>query len=283
MDRDTAALNISPIVVTHCSEKYLDMFWGDNSKELESVVTVVNSSDNHIKLSLSSKFTVIEANDNVGFAAGNNIGISHCMINSPDYFLIINPDVKLPPGWLSNLKRAMWDQQNHDVGIFAVPLMGYEFDQNAPTGYMDSMGIGHTWYGRWYDALQGKDVSVLNEIAAPYEIFAACGALMLIRSDAVHELLQKDGYVFNEEYFMYKEDIELSLRLRRLGKNIMMLPSVPVYHCRGWANNRADSPYWARRLSVINELKMHYKYYWKYLPYSILKYIYVNTLERLLR
>lgn len=282
MSRYIDAPRISPIVVTHNSEKYLEKFWEDNSKELGCVITIVNSSENKVNLDSSEKYSVIEANGNIGFAAANNIGINHCLNENPQYFLIVNPDVVLPSGWLVNVNKILKDSRISDVAIYTVPLLAYDFEQSRPTGYVDSMGIEHTWYGRWYDVLKGGVAAEQKKESSPYEISAACGALMLIRRDAVHELLHKDGYVFNDAYFMYKEDIELSLRVRIMGKKIIMIPSAPVYHCRGWASTRAGSPYWARRLSVRNELKMHQKFYWRYLPYSALKYMYVNTIERLL-
>ena len=123
-------------------------------------------------------------------------------------------------------------------------------------------------------------MSLLNMKRTPYEIQAACGALMLVNKDVIIELLNKDGFVFNESYFMYKEDIELSIRTRRLGKKILMIPEAPAFHCRGWAKKRAGSPYWAKELSARNEFKMHLMYYWRFLPYSICKYIYVRFFER---
>lgn len=275
-------LQISPIVVSHNSEKYIERFWGVNSKELGCKITIVNSSDNKINLNSNINYSIIEVGSNVGFSAANNQGINHVLNEGPDYFLIANPDVMIPSGWLLKINNILNDTRFSDVGIFSVPLLAYDFEHDRPSGCIDSIGIEHTLYGRWYDVLQGDDVSNLNVEASPYEVSAVCGALMLIHKDTVYELLHQDGYVFDETYFMYKEDIELSLRVRKLDKKILMIPSAPAFHCRGWAKHRADSPYWARELSVRNELKMHLKYYWRYLPYSVIKYIYVNTLERLL-
>lgn len=272
-------LSVVSIYVSHNSEKYIKKFSSRHRVELGEKVFLINSSSNVISAESFCDFEVINIGENIGFSAANNIGIKYGSEFEPDYFLLVNPDIFLPPSWLESVLDVIEGISKHDVGMFTVPLLGYDFEKDEPTGLVDNQGLEHTWYGRWFDVFKGDDVSVLDDEVPPYEIQAACGALMLIHKDVVYQLLEKDGYVFNESYFMYKEDIELSLRVRKLGKSIMMVPSVPVFHCRGWAKDRADSPYWARELSARNELKMHLKYYRRFLPYSFLKYFYVIFLE----
>jgi GT2 family glycosyltransferase len=273
---------IIPIMVSHNSEKYIDRFWRSNIKQLGCKVYIVNSSERKIDMDLKDQFEIIEAKENVGFSVANNIGINGTSHSNPDFFLIINPDILLPTNWWADVQAVISDPRYADVGIFTVPLLEYQFEQHQPTGHIDSLGIAHTWYGRWYDILQGEDLSLLPSAEEPYEVPAACGALMLIREFTASRLLKQDGYVFNPSYFMYKEDIELSIRVRRLGQKIRMLPMAPVFHCRGWAKTRSDSPYWARELSAKNELRMHLQFYWRYLPYSAIKYLFVKMIERLL-
>ena len=272
-------IKLVSIYVSHFSDEFINKFGLNHKNELGDVVYVINSSTAASEIDASLGFQVININKNIGFSAANNIGINHGLKSDPDYILIINPDISLPSKWLANVTNIITDPRYSGVGIFTVPLLGYDFIKDEPNGVLDSAGIRHTWYGRWYDVSQGDDISSLNMELAPYEVQAACGALMLVKKDVALELLDKDGYVFNESYFMYKEDVELSIRIRRLGKNILMIPAAPAFHCRGWAKDRADSPYWARELSARNELKMHLKYCWRFLPYSILKYLYVRFCE----
>jgi len=272
-------LSIFSIYVSHASDKLIKKFSDRHKNELGDKVYLINSSSIDIEQALFPDFEVINLGGNIGFAAANNVGISSGLKHEPDFFLIINPDVLLPDGWLISIKTYLLDEQYKDVGIFTVPLLGYDIAGDKPSGLIDSLGIDHTWYGRWFDVFQGRDRDVLSDDDQPYEVAAACGALMLIRRSVISELLADDAYVFNESYFMYKEDIELSVRVRALGKKIMMVPASKVFHCRGWAKDRAESPYWARKQSALNELRMHLKYYWRFLPYSFLKYFYVRFLE----
>ena len=275
-------LSIFSIYVSHASDKLIKKFSDRHKNELGDKVYLINSSLIDIEQALFPDFEVINLGENIGFAAANNVGISFGLKQEPDFFLIINPDVLLPDGWLISIKTYLLDEQYKDAGIFTVPLLGYDIAGDKPSGLIDSLGIDHTWYGKWFDVFQGRDKDVLSDDDQPYEVAAACGALMLIRRSVISELLADDAYVFNESYFMYKEDIELSVRVRALGKKIMMVPAPKVFHCRGWAKDRATSPYWARKLSARNELKMHLKFFWRFVPYSIVKNVYVRYLEPLI-
>ena len=272
-------LSVISIYVSHKSEKYIKKFSNRHADELGDKVILVNSSAIAIGTKDFRDFEIVNIGENIGFAAANNAAIKLGEKYKPDYFLLVNPDVFLPASWLENLLQVIGSLHVNNVGIFTVPLLGYDYEKDKPTGLIDSLGLNHTWFGRWFDISQGESATVLNKDLPPYEVLVACGALMLIHKDTIADLLEIDGYVFNESYFMYKEDIELSIRVRRHGKRIMMVPSAPVFHCRGWAKDRADSPYWARKISALNELKMHMKYYWRFLPYSFLKYFYVRFIE----
>lgn len=273
-------IKIASVYVSHHSEDYINKFGSIHRAELGDAAYIVNSSQDIFTLNPDLDFHLINTHKNVGFSIANNIGIRESLKADPDYVLIINPDVCLPTKWLSDISTIISKAKYSDVGIFTVPLLGYDFEKDRSDGLIDSMGISHKWYGRWFDVMQGSEVSAFNRNLLPYEILAACGALMLIRKDIISDLLNSDGYVFNESYFMYKEDIELSIRTRRLGRKIMMLPSAPAYHCRGWAKDRNESPYWSRMQSARNELNMHLNFYWRFVPYSLLKYMYVRFIEK---
>lgn len=270
---------VASVYVSHHSGKYINKFGHRHKDELGGNVYVVNSSDDVPDVDEGLGFTLIDAGKNVGFAAATNAGIDNALRDGADYFIIVNPDILLPFSWLEETLRQIYNVGDSNVGIFTVPLYGYDFESDKATGLLDSLGIYSTWYGRWYDHLAGHPLSAIDTGVAPYTIPAACGALMIVPRCVIESLLNHDGYVFNESYFMYKEDIELSVRVRRQGKKILMLPAVPAYHCRGWDGSR-NSPYLARYLSARNELSMHLKYCRRFVLFSALKYIYVRFIEK---
>jgi GT2 family glycosyltransferase len=127
------------------------------------------------------------------------------------------------------LKRAN-SHENQSIGIFSVGLEKYSIDEGRPLTFYDSLGIQCDAFGRWKD-IQGP-CSIANRKEIKYE--AICGAFMLCKSTALKALPDSRGNIgFEESFYMYKEDIELSLRL---GKQwgIKVFTDLKAYHCRGW-------------------------------------------------
>ncbi|MCY1354887.1 hypothetical protein D9M69_412840 [compost metagenome] len=79
---------------------------------------------------------------------------------------------------------------------------------------------------------------------------------------------------------MYKEDIELSLRLKRNGYSLFIDYSDFAYHCRGWNTDRSKTPKWAKWLSARNDLYLASKYKIRALPFALSKLAWVALIER---
>lgn len=102
---------------------------------------------------------------------------------------------------------------------------------------------------------------------------------MLCRKKALDEVLLQGGAIFDPSFYMYKEDIDLSLRLRRKGWSLMYVPSLVAYHCRGWKKERKDVPKAYRLLSARNEMRLYARSGSPYVIYSALKYAAVKLLN----
>jgi N-acetylglucosaminyl-diphospho-decaprenol L-rhamnosyltransferase len=268
------------IYVSHHSEKYIDRFLPRHRHELGDTVLIVNSTPEAYGGDLTGA-KCLEAKKNVGFAGANNLGIAALSSGAHEFVIFVNPDVTVPAGWLKAF-AAICDLPRHrDVGVFTGPLLGYSFPRDEPTGLVDSLGIWRTGYGKWFDKQQGRPTTAPGSIvSAPLEIPAVCGALMVVRTRVVEQLIAKYGFFFDESYFMYKEDIEVSLRIRREGWRTLLHPGLAAYHCRGWNPDRTAMPKWTRSISSRNELKMHLRHQWRGVPYSLFKYLYVRLIER---
>ncbi len=82
--------------------------------------------------------------------------------------------------------------------------------------------------------------------------------------------MSRSGGVFDPNFFMYKEDIDLSLRLRAKGWRLMLWPKLLCYHGRGWQGRRR-MPMNTKYLSSRNELRLCLRYRLWGLPYTIFK------------
>lgn len=272
----------SVIIKTHDSEKFIHkaiLCLEKQTVPVERIVIMDSASKDPSYLNKHTNKTNIEMiieKEDVGFCQGNNIGMSKIHPKS-DYVLFLNPDAFLHPKFIEGAIQFMEQSKYQTVGCLTGGLLGYDIDKNQPTGKYDSTGIFQSWYGRWYDRDQEK-LYLPNYYKNHEQVPAICGALMFCRKKALDQVLLKGKEVFDNTFFMYKEDIDLSLRLRKAGWNLMFVPSLHAYHCRGW-KARSRMPRSARLYSARNEIKVHMRHRSPYIAYSLAKYLLVKFLN----
>ena len=217
--------------------------------------------------------------DNIGFCCANNIGIS--VLGQCDFVLLINPDARAEVPCLDGAIALLQASGNENVGAVSVPLVRYDWANRKSLGVYDSLGITMRWYGRWIDWGAGDPLESEHWIGAT-EIEAACGAFILLRRAALEDCSLNGVVGFDPSFVMYKEDIELSLRLRRGGWRILRAGDHSAYHCRGWQAARKRAPRWARELSARNDVILALRYRWRALPFAMAKRLWVKVVERVL-
>ena len=262
------------IVVTHNSSLELKVCLEHLAKQTVPVssFTIVDSgSDDHSYLDEIDRqlTTKVIKTTNVGFARANNIGFNEIPPHDNGMVIFMNPDTFLPPNYIS--LAANFLKETPEAAIVSGKLLDFDLDTKRPTGRLDSTGIFRRWYGRWYDRGQGE------EDVGQYPLWelvpAVCGALMCCRLEALQLF---DGIIFDPDFFLYKEDIELSLRLRARGWKLVYDPRLVAYHCRGWNRNRMKTPYPLRLGAAGNELLMYQKHPSPYMLWALLKFFLVK-------
>ena len=270
----------SVIIVTHNSHIYLAKAIHSLKNQTVSptqIILVDSGSDDPSYLPQQEDIDTLLLEENVGFCRANNIGMQPIHPDS-SYVLFMNPDAFLTPTFLEEAIHYMEDPNNQQVGICSGILLGYDVHNDQPTGYYDSTGIYCSWYGRWFDRDQGEKCQG-NRYHQPEEPDALCGALLFCRKKALDDTLINDDQVFDETFYMYKEDIDLSLRMKKKGWKLSWLPKLIAYHCRGWQRNRKKIPRKFRLLSAKNELRIHFRNHSPKTLYSLLKYLVVLVLD----
>lgn len=201
-----------PLLVKSCVGK-ADIYVTDNASTDGSAEWLKNRSD--IKM--------ITLEKNYGYAGGYNRALKQI---KSDYYVLINSDVEVTPGWLDNLVEPL----NRDASIAAVQpkiLMlkdKYAFEYaGAGGGLLDKWGYPFC-RGRIFDTLEGDRGQYDDET----EIFWATGACFAIRSSLFHKA---DG--FDEDFFAHMEEIDLCWRLQHMGYKVWYNGKSAVYHLGG--------------------------------------------------
>ena len=197
----------------------------ENSKGVLLCIYVVdnNSTDDSMQKAqkLFPKVNFISNRQNLGFGKAHNQVLN---LLQSEYVLILNPDVELQEDDLSQMLKFMAD--NPEVGVATPEII-------LPDGKIDltaHRGLPTPWAALKYYFLKDDSLYHLSDrdFSKPHEVDSVSGAFLLTRKS----VLDKVGY-FDEEYFMYAEDLDLCYRIKEAGYKIMYVPKVKVLHHKG--------------------------------------------------
>jgi len=179
--------------------------------------------------SLDSRIEYIFNNANLGFGKAHNIALKRSIEENIPYHLVLNPDVYFEGGVLEELYHFM--ENNPDVGL-VMPKVLYPdgtlqyLCKLLPTP-LDLFGRRFLNFGPFRKIVEKRN-EVYELRFTGYdkimEVPYLSGCFMFIRT----EILKKVG-LFDESFFMYLEDTDLSRRIHRVAKTVYY-PYVYVYH-----------------------------------------------------
>jgi GT2 family glycosyltransferase len=270
--------NIAVIIVTHNSQDVLPRCLDALSQQsIQTDIIVVDSGSRDTSYlstyKKNRKITVI-LDKNIGFSRANNKGYQ-AVSQTTEFVLFLNPDAFLTENTLEQAQRFL--QENKQVGCVGGRLLGFDNEKKQPTHLLDSTGIFRKWYGRWYDRNQGEQDT--GQHLEQEKVPALCGAFLFCRQVLLTELSsdrEHPNEIFDPDFFLYKEDIELCLRMRKVGWHLVYQPSIQVYHCRGWQKERKQVSYQQRLTAAQSEMLLYKKHPSLYIIWALLKYILVR-------
>jgi len=214
----------------------------NQSCPLNVILVDNNSQDKSVEFIKNNypEFTLIENPENIGFAAAVNQGIKAA---NSEYILLLNNDVQLEVDAISNLLKCIKKDEN----IFAVSS---KIIQSNDRTKMDDAGDEYTIMGWTRRVGYGKSPDKYTE---EKEIFSACAAASIYRRSVFEEI----GY-FDENFFAYMEDVDISYRARIHGYQCLYCPDAAVYHV-GSASSGSRYNEFKIRLAARNNVYVPYK------------------------
>ena len=183
----------------------------------------------------------VRSADNVGFAAGANLGMRAALDAGADWVWFLNDDAAPEPGALTALLAAAERPQRPQV-------LGAKIVQRARPERLDSMALDLDLpSGR--ARLLGHDEADRGQYDAVTEPLAVTGCALLVSRRACEQL---QG--FEERYFAYFEDADLCLRARRAHLPVAAVAAARVHHDRAAAHagrQSADSLFYSVRNHLV--------------------------------
>ncbi|MFH1720649.1 MAG: glycosyltransferase family 2 protein [Patescibacteria group bacterium] len=190
---------------------------------------------------------------NTGYAGAGNQGIE---LSKGEYVFITNPDIILEPKYFEKAIARM----EKDPGIAALTgkVVQYDFESGKATGLIDTTGLKITCGRRVVDRGQGeKDI---GQYEKEEEVFGISGACPLYRREALEDAKICGEYLDND-FFMYKEDVDLSWRFQLFGWKCLYYPEITAYHGRGTGVfDRSDIRGVLKHRGELSKFQKYYSY-----------------------
>jgi GT2 family glycosyltransferase len=182
---------------------------------------------------------LIQSGANLGFAGGNNVGIKYVLAKKDSrYIWLLNNDTAIEKDALSKMVEVI--EKNEKIGIVGSKLLYYDKPDILQT-------LCGSYKMTWYNAGAGKYIqpfdkdSKKNDIIFEIEGYIV-GASMLIRNDVFEDI-----GLFDENYFMWKEESDLCLRTIRKGWKLFCAGKAKVYHKEGASTGKGKTTKFMRK------------------------------------
>ncbi len=244
---------ISVIIVNYNAKYFLKICIGsvlksEDLSDLEIIVVDNNSTDDSCKM-LKKDFPairLIQNKQNTGFSKANNQGVAAAR---GEYILILNPDTVLSSHTIQQVYE--FSNKTVDIGALGVQFIDGsgcflpECKRNFPrpkVAALKILGFSKTYYAHQIEQGAISQVDILT------------GAFMFIKKSVFEKVKG-----FDEDFFMYGEDIDLSYRIAQAGFKNYYLGGEVILHYKGESSSR-DSTYFRNFYGAMHIFyKKHYK------------------------
>ncbi len=263
------------IIIVHYKVKEglfacLQSIYDSGTKTSFEVIIVDNDEEQTIERELKKKFSkvvYIKSKSNVGFGAGNNLGVKQA---KGEYIFFLNPDTEIEKGSLTHLVNFM--QADEQIGIVApllldkhnhpYPLQGTS--ELSPLSAIFGLSFLNTLFPKnpiskkyWLDGWNKKETKAVDVVP---------GTAFVIRKKA---FLAAGG--FDEKFFLFFEESDLCKRVKQLGYSVYIHPKAQVMHSWGESTKQRDDTDLFFAQSRFYYMKKHYGFFSAVLVTTFLK------------
>ncbi|PHS65612.1 MAG: glycosyl transferase family 2 [Flavobacterium sp.] len=220
-------MKLSVIILNYNVQYFLEQCITSVQRSIKGIdaeiIVIDNNSPDESCAMMKTKFseiTLIENKENVGFSKANNQAVA---IAKGEYVCILNPDTAVAEDtFIVSLKYAESIKNLGALGIYLMDGTGSflpESKRNLPTpkaSLLKLLGAGKNYYANHISENKNGEVAVL------------VGAFMLLKKSVYKEVKG-----FDEDYFMYGEDIDFSYKITKAGYKNYYLGSSVILHYKG--------------------------------------------------
>jgi GT2 family glycosyltransferase len=210
------------------AKKYLEEAWEslilqDYPQDKYYIYIIDNASSEESFSYLSTNYpeAKILTRQDGNYAAANNLGAKTAISDGCDYIVICNMDTVFAKDWLKELVISA--DNNKETGIIQSKILLYNQDSKNSSAKINTLGNNLHFLGFGLVSHYGENDGKISNYDNKFTYASGCS--FLIKKEVFVEI---GGY--NEEFYMYHDDVELSLKTRLLGYNIILASKSVVYH-----------------------------------------------------
>ncbi len=275
-------MKVSVIIVNYNVKYFLEVCLHSVWRALErvggEVIVVDNNSQDGSNEMVRERFAstvLIENKDNRGFSKANNQGVA---MAKGEYILFLNPDTVVPEDFF--VKMVGYMDAHPEAGSIGPRLIdgkgkfapdGKKSFPSLSVAIFKTTGINKLfpkspYINKYYAVHVGE-----REVA---EVDALSGCCMMVRKS----LLEPIGGAFDEDFFMYCEDVDLCYRIQKSGVKNIYFPETTVIHYKGESTKKATLSY----VRIFNEALVLFvkKNYTKSSAQSFIAFIKIGVVLR---
>jgi GT2 family glycosyltransferase len=244
-------------------EKLFKSLFNQSYKDIEILVLDNASSDNDaefLQKKYGNRIKIIRSNENLGFAKGHNRLIKE---SRGEFYLCANQDMYFEKDFVFELLKVI--EKDKKIASVGGKILSFN-------NLIDTVGI--KMHFSHYAEDEGQSEEDIGQYDEEKEIFASSACSCLYRKSALGDI----DY-FDEDFFMYKEDIDLGYRLLWAGYKNMYTPKAVAYHDRTAVKlARKNKSFLIRSLSVQNHFLMFRKNFSKNFSFKVRLLTYLRNL-----
>jgi GT2 family glycosyltransferase len=242
-------------VIRNC----LSSIYQNPSEQPSEIIVVDNNSLDGSQDAIERQFPdviLIRNSENVGFARANNQGIK---ISRGQYILILNPDTVLFPEALDRMIAFI--EKNPDAGAIT-PKIWLDERKTLQScilhpftieNYIFAYSLGRAFLHNWVlKKLWKKDIEIWLS-KDPLEVNCIAGTCIMVR----REVLKTAG-LLDENFFMFFEDVDWCLRMKKAGWGLFLVPDAEIMHIAHQSPSDRISE--IHHNSQIYYLRKHYRW-----------------------
>lgn len=247
--------NIAIIILnwntTELTKITIESFFKINHKEFNYQIILVDNGSkpeciNELEkiYGKNKQVTIIKSTTNQGYAEGNNIGIRWALKQKYEYIMIANSDIRVDSEFLNILFNKIKDNPK----LFLAPKIyfekGYEY-------FKDRYTTGQSGNVLWaiggkidWDNIYASNIAIDEVDTGQYDKNTPIPDFISGCCFLVHSEMFKNIGLFDHRYFLYMEDVDLSVRASRQGYQLQIIPESMIWHINsgsaGAASNLQD-------------------------------------------